>query len=84
MNTQSNSEALPLTNCPASLLDAAKILLPELERKASKLRKSRHHNALHDLHIVECAISTLEDISCQNAIGEARAESAAPNHDQTL
>jgi hypothetical protein len=62
MNTPTKSEALPLTNCSASLLDAAKILLPELERRASKLRKSRHHNALHDLHIMECAITTIDDI----------------------
>ena len=62
MNTPTNSEALPLTNCSASLLDAAKILLPELERRASKLRKSRHHNALHDLHIMECAVTTINDI----------------------
>ena len=62
MNTPTNSEALLLTNCSASLIDAAKILLPELERRASKLRKSRHHNALHDLHIMECAITTIDDI----------------------
>ena len=41
---------------------AARILLPRLQRQASKLRKSSHHNALHDLHIIECAISTLEEI----------------------
>ena len=48
--------------CASSLLDAAKILLPEMEKRARELRKSRHHNALHDLHIMECAITTIEDI----------------------
>ena len=69
MNTPTNSEALPLTNCSASLLDAAKILLPELERRASKLRKSRHHNALHDLHIMECAVTTINDIIIEQQAG---------------
>ncbi len=80
MNTPTNSEALPLTNCSASLLDAAKILLPELERRASKLRKSRHHNALHDLHIMECAVTTIDDIIIeQNASRLASAAPETPN-----
>jgi hypothetical protein len=55
-------EGLDGAACCASLLDSAKILLTELERRASKLRKSRHHNALYDLHIMECAITTIDDI----------------------
>lgn len=47
--------------------EAADILLVKLREDAGRLRKSKHYNALHDLHIVECAISTLEDISFQNA-----------------
>jgi hypothetical protein len=70
MNTPTNSDALPLTHCSASLLDAAKILLPELERRASKLRKSRHHNALHDLHIMECAVTTIDDIIIEQNVSD--------------
>lgn len=44
------------------ILEACKTLLPELERRASRLRKSNHHNALHDLHIMECAVSVIDDI----------------------
>jgi len=64
-NKPTNSEALPLTNCSA-LRDAAKTLLPVLKKKASRLRKSQRYDALHDLHIMECAISTIEDIIEQN------------------
>ena len=59
---QPAGQSLAGASCCASLVSAASLVLCDLQKTASKLRKSRHHNALHDLHIIECAISAVDDI----------------------